>query len=828
MEPFVQELRQAARRLWRSPAFTLATILTLALAIGANGAIFAVVQRVVINPLPYPESDRLIAFDHAISKLRVSGTGTPAGLYLHYLDRSKTLEAGALYSAADQTVTGPGGPERIRVARATPSLGSVLQVRPLAGRWFTGEEGQRGAPAVAVLSHGLWMRRYGGNPGIIGRSIVIGGTAMDIVGVMPASFAFPDPRTEAWTVLQLSRADGFGLFDHTGIGRMRAGVTVEAVRTELDGLIADVPRVYADDPRAKGNVNMGLTFSGRPLKDVTLGTVTRTLWILLAAVGVVLLVACANVANLFLVRSEIRRREVAVRRALGAGRSALARLFLSESLLLSAGGGALALLIAWSALRLLVRLGPSRLPRLHETQMDATVIAYLVLLVAITTTVFAVVPLWQTEAAGNALQEQGRGNTATRQRHHVRHVLLGVEVALSLTLLVASGLTVRSFQRLRAVDPGFNPSSAATFSIGLPDREYPTIDAALAAHQTVIDRVSALPGVAAVAGTTCLPLSGGCFGNSVAVEGQDYPPDATRPVAVFRAITGGYLETAGTRLIRGRTIDRGDVDRREPVAVISETLAARAFGTQDPIGRRIASNQPPPRPGAPQPLRWLMVVGIVADTPIQTVTEPPIGHLYMPLSLARGADEPASRRIDPSATVLSYLVRTSTPPLDLVPAIRDAVQSFDGNLALAQVMSLQQLLDRASAQMAFTMVLLAIAAAVSLLLGVVGIYGVMAYIVSQRTSEIGVRLALGAEPGRIAGQIVRQGALVTLAGIMVGWGVALAGGRLIASVLYGVSPRDPVVFGVTATVLLAVALLACWVPARRAARLNPVNALRAD
>ncbi len=828
MEALAQEFRQAARRLLRSPAFTLATVLTLGLAIGANGAIFAIVERVVINPLPYPDSDRLIEFDHGLTRLRVSGVATPPGLYLHYVNRSKTLESAALYSVADQTLTGTGGPERIRVARATPSLGVVLGVPPALGRWFTVGEGQRGAPAVAVLSHGLWLRRYDGDPGIVGRSIVIDGTAMDIVGVMPASFAFPDPRTEAWTALRLSRADGFGFFEHVGVGRLRAGVTVDAARAELQALIAEVPGVFPDDPRAEGNVEAGLYFSGRPLKDVTLGNVTRTLWILLAAVAGVLLVACANVANLFLVRSEVRRREVAIRSALGAGGAGLGRLFFTESLLLSGTGGALGLLIAWSAVRLLLRLGPARLPRLHEIQLDGVTIGYLLLLIAITTTIFAIVPMWRGATGLDALRDEGRGNTATRHRHRIRYALVGGQVALALILLVASGLMVRSFQQMRAVDPGFNPASAVTFGVGLTDREYPTVDSALAVHRRIIEQLSALPGVTAAAATTCLPLSGGCSGNSVKVEGQDYPPDATLPVALIRAVTGGYLETIGTRLLRGRTIERADVERREPVAVISEQLAKRAFGDRDPLGRRIASNQPPPRPGAPQPLEWLMVVGIVADTPTQTVTEEPIGQLFMPLSLGRGAADTLSRRVVPSAATLSYVVRTATPPLDLVPSIRQAVRSIDSNLALAQVLSLQQLLDRSTAQLTFTMVLLAIAAAVTLVLGIVGIYGVMSYIVSQRTGEIGVRLALGAEPGRIAGQILRQGALVTLVGIAAGTIVALAGGRLIGSVLYGVSPRDPAVFAVAAAALLGIALAACWIPARRASRLSPALSLRGE
>ncbi len=832
MDGIAQEITHAARRLWRSPAFTLASVVTLALAIGANATIFAVLERVVLNPLPYPESDRLIEIDHGAERLNVgAGMGTTAGLHFHYAERARRLESIALYRSEDITVISGGEPERLRVTRATPSLGSVLKVPPAAGRWFSDAEGVPGAEQTVVLSHGFWTRRFGQNPNAVGQSIAIGGVSARIVGVMRSSFAFPDPRVEIWMPMQIARVDGFGLWNYQSVARLRDGVAFADARTELTSLIADLPAAYPNDLLASGNAQARIVFSGRTLKQATIGGVTRALWVFLGSVAVVLLVACGNVANLFLVRSEARQREVAVRRALGASRTRMARYFLTESLLLSLAAGVIGLGLAWGAVRLLVVLGPATLPRIHEIRLDEVVLAFTVGVSMLAALLFGAVPMWRGLELARTLNESGRSNTATRSRKMLRHVLMGAQVALALILLVASGLIVRSFQNLRAADPGFDGSSTLTFSIGLGDRDYPSKDAALAAHQKILDGLSALPGVTAVSAVSCLPLAGGCSGNTLRVEGRPFDINSGRaqPVAMFRAVAGGYFETMGIRLLRGRTIDRRDVDRSAPVAVVSASLARRFFPGEDPIGRRVASNTAPAQPGGRPSLSWLEIVGVVADTPVRALVEPdPLPQMYMPLSLAGGPEIPRARLIGPSVMVSSFVVRTATPPGDLVASVRRVVTAVDPGLALAQVRTLQEILDRASAQMAFTMALLVIAASVALLLGVIGVYGVMCYVVSQRTSEIGVRLALGAAPRRVAGQILRQGAVVTIAGVAVGLASAIAGSRLIESLLYGVSSRDPLIFATMSAALLGVALLACWVPARRAARLSPVDALRAD
>jgi putative ABC transport system permease protein len=440
--------------------------------------------------------------------------------------------------------------------------------------------------------------------------------------------------------------------------------------------------------------------------------------------------------------------------------------------------------------------------------------------------VFSAIPVWRSGSIALALHDSGRMSTASRSRQGARRLLMGAQVALALVLLIASGLMVRSFQNLRALDPGFDPSSALTFSIGLPEREYPTREMAVAVHHAILDRLATLPGVKTASASTCLPLGNGCFGNTVRVRGRVLPPGAIPPVALFRAVSGGYFETMGMRIARGRGIEREDVERRRSVVVVDRAFVDQFFPKGNAVGQYIASNRPPARPGEVPEATWLEIVGVVSNTPVFTLTDVrPLPQLYMPMSIV-SPETGRATLAGPAVGVMNYVVRATTPAPRLLPAVRGVVDKVDAKLALANVRSLQEVLDRASAQMAFTMALLAIAASVALLLGVIGIYGVMSYLVTQRTGEIGVRLALGAEPRAVARMIVGQGGVVTLIGIAAGAAAALAGSRLIESLLYGVNARDPAVFGAMAAALFGVALLACWVPARRAARLNPTDALR--
>ena len=821
MDVIGQELRQAARRLVRTPLFTATAALTLALAIGANASLFTIAYRVVLNPLPYPESDRLIALDYGFPSRNIpSGMTSMAWqLYFQLVDQARTLAGVAVYNTALMTLSGRGEPQQIQVTRATPSLASVLRVSPALGRWFTEAEGVTGAAPVAVLSHGLWVRQFGADRSIVGRSITLDGGPAEVIGVMPAAFSFPDTRSDVWTAAQSTRATASFLFNLTGVARLRDGVTVETARSEITALIQDLSRRVPNQS--------GMASSAVPLQQAIVGRIATTLWILLASAGLVLLVACANVANLFLVRSETRQREVAVRRALGAGGRSIARYFFSESVLLAVVGGAMGIALAWGGVHLLVAFGPATLPRLNEVRIDGVVLAFSFTLSLFSAAAFGLIPLLRLAPVATTLHEHGRGQTATRGSHRARQLLMGAQVALALVLLIASGLMVRSFQKLRAIEPGFDPSSTLTFGIGLPSVKYPTRQLATDAHLRILDRLSAIPGVTAASASSCLPLLGFCYGNGLIVEGELFDPKRVRPFVAFRAVAGGFTEAMRTPLLRGRSLTRADVDRREPNIVVNKVIADAYFPGQDPIGRRVRSSFPP-NSKLPTP-PWWTIVGVVANTPTIALAEAtPIGLVFQPMSIAGGPDIPREALMGPDVTGMAYVVRSTVPAASLASAVRRAVDEVDPNLAVAQVRMLQEIVDRASDQMSFTMVLLAIAASVALLLGAIGIYGVISYIVTQRTGEIGVRLAMGAEPSSVVRMILRQGGLVTMFGIAAGLIAALAGSQLIRSLLYGVSPRDPIVFSLMTVALLVVALLACWLPAARAARLSPLQALRTE
>jgi len=831
VENMWRDVLHAARRLWHTPGFTIAAVLTLGLAIGANATIFTMIHRVLLNPLPYPDSDRLIDLDHGAALINIpTGMGMKGGLYFHYLDRARTLSSIAIFNTGSATLSGQGEPEQIRVTRATPDLASVLRVPPAVGRWFMPQESEPGAAQVAVLSQGFWQRRYDGDPRVIGRSIVLNGSPTEIVGVMPADYAFPNPRVDVWLPLSVTRVAGLGLWNYRGVARLHDGVSIDQARAELNALIRDVPQAFPGDPLAAAtSPRIGLMSTATNLKETIIGRVRGALWILLAAVGVVLLIACLNVANLFLVRAEARRKELAVRRALGASAAGIAQLLLAESVLLSLSGGVVGLALAWVAVGVLASAGPPTLPRLEEVRLDGIVAAFTFLLSGLVAVGFGTMPLFRLASSFTAFHQSGQRMTASRGQHYGRHLLMGGQVALALVLLVSSALMLKSFQKLRAIDPGFDAQSKITFRMGLPVRDYPTKETALAAHRKMLDNISALPGVTSVSSTTCLPLDGACFGNGVVVQGRDAPIETNLGTTSFRAVAAEYFQTMGIAVIRGRAIERDDVERNEPVAVVDQRFVDLVFPNEDAIGRRVSWSLPPARAGEAPKHTWLTIVGVVRNTPTRTLQETALTpQLYMPLSITGRFDAPTWEYIGPRVGTMDYVVRTSTISTDLLSSIRRAVDRVDSNLAIAQVSTLEERLDRASAELAFNMVLLTIAAAVALLLGLVGIYGVVSYIVSQRTSEIGVRLALGEAPHNVMAMIIRQSGWVTLAGVVVGLAATLATGRLIESLLYGVSPRDPVVLGGTTIMLIVVAILACWLPARRAAGISPVEALRSN
>jgi predicted permease len=615
-------------------------------------------------------------------------------------------------------------------------------------------------------------------------------------------------------------------------------VTLEQARTELNTLIADLVNAYPGDAAVLGNVSagVGLHSVAVGLKEATVGAIASGLWVLLAAMGLLLLVASANIANLFIVRADARQREVAVRRALGAAFGDVAGLFLAESMLLATAALIGGLWLAAGALRLLVTYGPTTLPRLQEVRLDPASVAYTIVLAVGAGVVFGGMPISRLPRLLDSLRESGRGQTITRHRHRLRQMLMAGQVAVALVLLVAAGLLLQSFARLRAIDVGFNASSALTFRVGLPSHDYPSRDVAVVAHRAMLDRLGQQPGVTAVSASTGLPLADACFGNALLVRGRTLAGSGTQPWGRICAVSEGYVRAMGLRLVAGRDLERADIDRSRPNVLVNQAFVSTILDNGDPFGVQIRSNAPPPPgtrivdrvyewSGAPP---WLTIVGVVSNTPFRTLAETNVPMVYMPMSLAGGPDIPSIAMLGPSISAMTYVVRSDAPAATLTTAIYRTVAGIDRTLAVAQVRPLQQVVDRASSQAAFTMALLLLAAGVALLMGVVGIYGVVAYVVSQRRSEIGLRLALGASPRGVVGMVVRQGAAVTLAGVLIGLGIAVAGSGALTSLLYDVSPRDPFVFVAVSGLLVLIAMIACWLPARRAAAISPTEALRAD
>ena len=825
LERAARDLRVAFRQLRRTPGFTAAAVITLALGIGGNAVVFGVVNAVLLRPLPYPSADRIVAIGH-----RSRGGDIPERLphssaaYVVYQGPRRTLEAMALYDPGRGSLTGDGSaPEWVETVHATRSLFDVLGVAPALGRTFAAEEDAPGGAAVVVLSHALWRQRFGGDPSVLGRTVVINGNSYTIVGVMPRGFAFPTPDVQLWLPYKLDRKD-LGGFNTPGIGRLRAGVTPAAAERELTALLPGITQVVDFIP-AQALKDTRLRADVHPYADDVVGSVRPALWTLWAMIGLVLLIACVNVASLLLVRAESRQREVALRVALGAERGHLLAQFLAESVVLLVLGSALGVALARGAVWLLPLLGPGVLPRAGEVGIDGAVLAFTALVAAAAALVFGAIPVARHRNASPAsvLSGGGRAATAGRGAGRVRQLLVVSQVAMATVLLVASGLMLRSFQRLRAVDPGFRPEGVLTFRIPLPFSKYREPQAVARFHYAMLDRLRALPGVQAAGATGRLPLMGPTtLIDPLRVEGVPPPVGAgsVPPVVEMRVATPGYFEAMGIPLRAGRLLDRSDTDRQSGAVLVNETVVRTLMQGRDPIGARVAHGLA----GLPGARAWSDVVGVVGDVRGASLEEAPVGAVYYAMVNRPGVD------MDWLARSMVYAVRTTgaSPPAALLPAVRRALGELDPTLPLAEVRTLSQVVDAARAKMRFTMVGLLAAAAVGLFMGAVGLYGVLSYVTAQRTREIGVRIALGASPRSVRMSVLGRGMAVSGAGLAAGLALALALRRLAAPLLYGVSPTDPATLAGVSLVLLAAGALATWLPARRAARLDPVQALRWD
>jgi predicted permease len=811
MEALATEIRHGLRRLRQAPGFSIIAIITLALGIGANTAIFSLVDGIVINPLPYPDADRLVGLWHVAPGIGATDKieQTDAS-YLNYRANCESFEEIALYSLDAMNLTGGDEPRRVLTGVVTPSLGKVLGVSPAVGRWFTEEEGAPGAEPVVVIGHALWASEYGSDPEAVGSTVLLDGVSHQIVGVMPAGFTFPDEEAEIW-VPQVVDPTNYrdASFSYRGIGRLRDGVSLQAAETDLKRAFSRQLDAYPGMLTPEMVAQAQLDAVVNPYKEDAIGEVGGVLWILLGTVGFVLLIACANVANLFLVRAEGRQNEVAVRVALGAGRGSIVRYFLTESVLLGFIGGLFGLLLAYAAIRLVIALDPQGIPRLAEVGMDTQALAFTAAISLLASCLFGAVPVLRSGRGVlvAALKEGGRGGTTGRGRHRARHLLVSAQVALALILLVGSGLMVRSFWLLQSVDPGFDPANTLTMHLSLPESEYADEMSVARFLRQVIERVESLPGVEVASTIHRLPVTVNSDNNGLFIEDFPVAEGDLPPVHPVRIVSPGYFRAQGIPLLSGRVMDWNDVEETTRPALVSASFAEHYWPDGDVLGKRLRNFMPD--------AEWLTIVGVVGDVRHGSLREETGQTVYWPLTGMEAGNNQ------------TLVVRTEGPPLALAGAVREAVWAIDPSLPIADVRTMEQVVADSMAQTSFAMLMLAIAATVALLMGAIGIYGVISYVVSQRAQEIGIRMALGARAEDVGRMVVRQALAVVAVGMVLGVAGALALTGLMSAILFGVDPLDPLTFAVVSLLLLAVAALASSLPARRAAGIDPASALRA-
>jgi len=820
MASIPQVFRSIFRGFRRSPGFVLLTVLTLGVGIGANAAIFSVVDAVLIRPLPYPEPERVVAVWHTAPGIGMPQFEQSDATYVLYRKENRVLEDLGIFWDGSVTLTGGQEPERLRASGATASVFHVLRIQPAVGRTLQAADEKTGAEPVAVLSHGLWRRRFGGDRGVIGQVLRIDGVSRRVVGVMPAGFHFPEQETELWIPMTIDPAKlQPGNFNYDAIGRLRPGVTPARAARELSALVFRIPEENPSSQISRGMIESAkMAVLVHPLRDDVVGDVQRILWVLLGSVGVILIIACANVANLFLVRAEGRQREVAVRTALGGSRGDIARLFLSESVILALLGGALGLALAEAGVRLLVSLRPEGIPRLDEIGVDGTVLAFTVglsILSGLLFGLFAVLRYGRPELIAS-LKDGGRGGTAGRERHRARNALVVVQVALALILLICAGLMTKSFWRLRHVDQGIDPRGVLTLALSLPETEYRDASARALFVRGLLEKVRALPGVTSAGIVSVLPLSGGGSTSGYSFEDIPLPPDAVPPILGTRYASPEYFRTLGIPLLEGQLFRPLDPARRSDEVIVSQALARRFWPGKSALGKRLVQ-------GLRTTKRWHTVVGVVGSVREDGLEKEPKESVYYPVLRTLAGDDVAT---DGAPSDFTLVVRGRGEPSALAAPVRGVIRSLDPNLPVARVRPMADVVARSMARTSFTMLLLVIAAAVALLLGSVGIYGVIAYIVSQRTREIGVRMALGAKREDVEKMVLRQGFVLAVTGVGVGLAGALAVTRLMQALLFEVSPFDPLTFAAVPVLLALVALLASWLPARRAASVHPLAAIR--
>jgi putative ABC transport system permease protein len=800
----LSDVRLAARNLARRPGFTVVAALTLALGIGANVAVFAIVHSVLIRPLPFPAADRIVWIGHHAPGLDMADLANSTGTLAVYREHARSFAHIAAVRNSQRNFLGGSAPARIDVAVVSPALFDVLQVQPELGRRLQDADALPGAPRVAVLTHAGWTGHFGGARDVVGRTIELDGEVTEIVGVMPRGFAYPRTSTAA-LLPQIDATPIFNSFGLLVIARLAPGVELAGAQAELDALQPRHLEIYSmpDDFLE----NAAWRVSVRPLQKVTVGDIAAALWIVLGTVGFLLLVACASVANLFLIRAESRRREFGVRLALGATRGRIASALLSESLLIGVLGGVTGVALAWNAVRIIVASGPRQLPRLHEVQLGGTVLVAAALASVAAGLLLGLLSLIQ-QPRDTTFQvtRTGRGDIGGRDRQRLRRILIVAQLALALILLTGSGLMLRSFQKLRAVDPGIEPGNALVVAVSASGRT----DAARhnARYVEMLDAARAIPGARVAGITTALPLSGGSMtASTYSIDAEGTNDDELPRVVWYEGVSDGYFAAAGTPLRAGREFSQEDLAHGRPVAVVNELFARTVF-RGNALGERL-------RIGSDTV--GYEIVGVAGDVRAFGLREDVRAMAYLPIT---------ATHYDRAIQNVQLVVRTDVEPLSLVQPMRAALRTVDPNAPILTARSLQSVLDASLADLTFTSTVLFAAALLALLLGAIGLYGVISYAVAERRSEIGVRVALGASPGAVQTLVLHEGVLLGGVGIGIGIVGALALTRLLNSVLFEISVHDPLTFLLVPGVLLAVTLLAAWLPARRAARIDPLEAMR--
>jgi predicted permease len=813
-------LTLAVRRLIKAPLFTVVTLMTLAVGIGANTAIFSVIYGVLLKPLPFSEPERLVSIWHTAPGMGIPQLNDSPSTYFIYREQNRVFRDVGLWNTGSVSITGRGEPERVRTLHVTDGFLPVLGVVPVAGRLFSRADDTPNAPDTVMLSWGYWQRKFGGAH-VIGRMLTVSGKPAEIIGVLPQNFSFL--RTDADLLLpqQLDRGKTFvGNFSYQAVARLKPGLTIDQANADVARMLLLVPEAFPLPPgftRAQYD-SLKLGPKVQPLSDDVIGDVSRLLWIVFGTVGMVLLIACANVANLCLVRAETRQQEFAVRTALGASRGQIARTLLSESIALALAGGVLGVLLARGGIALLVWFAPDGLPRLDEIAIDGPVLLFTLGVSLLAGLLFGLIPVLRFgEPSVTALKEGGRSASEGPTRHRARNILVVAEIALALVLLVVSGLMVRSFQALRSVNPGFTqPDDVQIFRISVPEALVADDDQAIRLHEQIVQAIARIPGVRSVGLTTSVTMDGydsndPIFAENITPEGGPVPP-----LRRYKWIGPNYIETMGNRLLVGRTLTFADAYERHQVVLVSEALARELYGSpQAALGRRIRNSPSNP---------WREIVGVVGDEHDDGVARPVTPMVYWPLIVADFWTEKVIAQRSLAYAIRSDRMQSPT----FMHELQEAVGSVNRNLPIANARSLESIRAESMAQTSFALTMLAIAATVALLLGVVGIYGVIAYIAAQRTREIGVRMALGAQAADVRRLFLSHGVKLVAVGIVLGVAGSYALTRLMAALLFGVGPTDPATYGIVSATLALVALVATYLPARRAARVDPIVALRTD